>query len=251
MVISKRTKLSFCQVLDLVGRDQVDILLEKHDVSVEDISLGNIRETLLGVGDVKIASLISEVVSTKRALRDKKTSTATAFDERWGDLERCLMLDGYRVELNRIIKIEPFIESSEPIEDDLAKELRRASLPSSEEIISLIKRSAEEFRKLMPDYYNGCLTYSRVSLETLCKELAVQKGFVVSDIDTKVWGNSIRFLKEKTFFDKKEEDAISSIYTFISPGAHKPLGFTDEEFARFGMNLAISVCYYVVKKSNG
>ena len=161
------------------------------------------------------------------------------------------MLDGYRIDQNKIVTIEPFIESSEPIEDDLTKELLRADLPSSEKIISFIKNSAEEFRKPEPDYYNGCLTYSRVALETLCKELAIQKGFVASEHDTKVWGSSIRFLKENTFFDKKEEDAITSIYTFISPGAHKPLGFSDEEFVRFGMNLAISACYYAVKKCNG
>ncbi|MBD9361205.1 hypothetical protein EBB_11815 [Methylomonas sp. EbB] len=243
--------MSFCQLLDLIGRDQISILLEKHDVFAEYINLENIKGALLGVADDKISCLISEVVITKKALRDRKTSTATAFDERWEDFESCLMLDGYRVERNRIIKIEPFIESSEPIEDDLAKELRRTNLPSSEEIIDLIKRSAEEFRKPAPDYYNGCLTYSRVALETLCKELAIQRGLIVSDNDTKVWGNSIRFLKEYAFFDKKEEDAITSIYTFISPGAHKPLGFTDKEFARFGMNLAISVSYYAAKKFNG
>ena len=41
------------------------------------------------------------------------------------------------------------------------------------------------------------------------------------------------------------------IYTFISKGAHRPLGFTDEEFVRFGINLAISACYFLVKILNG
>jgi hypothetical protein len=48
--------------------------------------------------------------------------------------------------------------------------------------------------------------------------------------------------------EKEEQKVIAPIYGFISDGCHKPLGFSEEEFARFGRNLAISMCYFLIKK---
>jgi hypothetical protein len=149
-------------------------LLEKHDISNDS---GDLKYSLFDANDESIGNLISELVSTKGYLT-KNTNTVYVFEERWADFAKCLMLDGYRIEKNNVVRIEPFIESSEPIEDDLTKELQKTALPSSSTIISLIKKSAEEFKKQAPDYYNGCLTSSRVALETLVKEIAIQKEFV-------------------------------------------------------------------------
>lgn len=250
MVLTKRTKLSLCQLLSLVHQSAALVLFEKHDIFIDRFDLENIRNSLLDADDTTIGRLINELVGTRGYLK-KNITTVYVFEERWADFAKCLMLDGYRLEQNNIVRIEPLIESGEPMEDDLTEELQESSLESSETIKSLIKNSAEEFKKPTPDYYNGCLTYSRVALETLVREIAIQKSFNVHVNDTKVWGNSLRHLKETSFFNEKEEGAVASIYTFISEGAHKPLGFTDEEFVRFGRNLAISACYFIVKKLNG
>jgi len=41
---------------------------------------------------------------------------------------------------------------------------------------------------------------------------------------------------------------MAKLYGFISDGSHIPLGFTEEEYARYGRNLAMSKCYYIIKK---
>jgi hypothetical protein len=252
MVITSRTKLSLCQLLDLIFDSKLSVLLKKHNIFIESnfIDLREIESFLFEASKESIGSLIHEIFSTKGYLK-KQVTTVYVFEERWKDFEKCLMLDGYKIEQSNVVRIEPLIESSEPIEDDLTKELQKTSLPSSDKIISLIKSSSEEFKKPIPDYYNGCLTSTRVALETLVKEIAVQKNFVLENDDKKVWGNSLRHLKATEFITENEEKAIASFYTFISKGAHRPLGFTDEEFVRFGINLAISACYFLVKILNG
>ena len=38
--------------------------------------------------------------------------------------------------------------------------------------------------------------------------------------------------------------------SFVSNGSHIPLGFTNEEYARYGRNLLMSKCYYIIKNIN-
>lgn len=252
MVLTNRTKLSLCQLLDLISNSKLNVLLRKHNIFIESdfFDLREIENALFETSKESIGSLIHEIASTKGYLK-KQVTTVYVFEERWKDFEKCLMLDGYRIDQDTLIRIEPLFDSDKAPEDDLSKELQNSSLPSSLDIIGLIQSSAEEFKKTVPDYYNGCLTNSRIALETLLKEIAIKKGFSIGAKETKVWGSALGYLKNHNFFNEKEEKAFASIYGFISEGAHKPLGFTDEEFARFGRNLAISACYYLAKKFNG
>lgn len=254
MVITIRTKLSFCQLLALINQDQISTLLEKHELYIDEcISVVQIKEKLLDANSARVGGLINEVVSTRNSIKSYKnrTVTATVFDERWADFEKCLLLDGYRVEKNRLVKIEPFIESNEPIEDDLTKEIQEASLSSSDDILRLIRSSADQFKSPGTELYSGCLTESRVALELLVKDIAIKNGCDIKMHGSKVWGTTANYLNTSGFFSEKEKNTVTSIYTFISEGAHQHLGLTDKEFARFGRNLAISVCYYIVKKLNG
>ena len=128
-------------------------------------------------------------------------------------------------------------------------ELRNSYLSSSDDVIRHIKLSAESFRKSSPDY-NACLSHSRIALETIVRSIAKDKGLEINE-PNKAWEKSLSHLKDKKFITNKEEEAIASTYTFISDGAHVPVGFTEEEFVRFGRNLAMSVCYFIIKKFNG
>ena len=248
MVITKRTKLSLCQFLDLFSQEVVQVLLDKYDISCLGCSQTEVSEALSGANQSSIETLIEEAVRTNGDLRNK-VLPRYRFDERWNDFKRCLLLDGYRVEKSEIIRVEPFIEANEPIEDDLTKELHKAYLSTFEDIVRHIRLSAESFKKSTPDY-NGCLTHSRISFETLVREIAENKGFIVKS-ESKVWGESLAHLRTSGFISEKEENAIASSYTFISDGSHIPVGFTEEEFARFGRNLVTSVCYFIIKKFNG
>src|SRR6266545_833782 len=47
------------------------------------------------------------------------------------------------------------------------------------------------------------------------------------------WGAALGFLRMTARpMTVQEEQAVSAVYTLISPGAHRPVGLTDEEWAR-------------------
>lgn len=247
MVVTKRTKSSLSQFLSLFNSDVIQVLLDKHNISCWGYGQVDISSALASADNQALERPFDEIVRTTRELRNR-VSPRYRFDEHWQDLEKCLLLDCYRIEKHSIISIEPFIESSEPIEDDLTKELRASCLPASEKIVDKIGASSEAFIKTTPDY-NGCLVHARIALETLVRSIAEEKGFQ-SSANSKAWGLSLAYLANNGFINKKEECAISSVYTFISDGAHVPLGFTAEEFARLGRNLVTSVCYFIIKRFN-
>lgn len=248
MIITKRTKLSLCQFLDLFEWDVVYILLEKYNITVRGPGQIEISRALSAADQSSMETLIDEVVRTNGDLLNR-VNPRYRFNERWSDFKKCLLLDGFRIEQDKILRIEPFIESSEPVEDDLTNELKESDLTSSGEVTRHIKLSAETFKKSSPDY-NACLSHSRIALETLVREIAKHYDLDI-DEDSKAWGKSLLYIKDKGFITNKEESAIASTYTFISDGTHIPVGFTEEEFVRFGRNLAMSVCYFVIKKFNG
>lgn len=250
MVLTKRTKYSLAQFLDLFDAAVGLTLLEKYDISLgwggyKQIA---ISETLLRTDNAKLGHLVEEIVATNKHLKNKVTPKYS-FDERWQDLMKCLLLDGYRVEQGSIIKIEPFLEGVESVEDDLTKELQNSNLPSCAEITKQISDSADDFKKAETDY-NGCLSHSRIALETLIRDIAKNGGFHITD-EGKAWGQSLGSLQKTDFINRKEEQALSSVYSFISEGSHAPLGFTQEEYVRFGRNLATSMCYFIIKLFNG
>ncbi len=248
MIITKRTKLSLCQFLDLFEQDVVHVLLEKHGMSAWGYSQTEIGEVLSEADKTSIETLIDEIVSTNGDLRNR-VSPRYRFDERWQDFEKCLLLDGFKIKEKTLLRLEPVIESTHPVEDDLTNELNNSNLGSSNEVIRSIKLSADSFKKSTPDY-NACLSHSRIALETIIRSIAEHKGAQISE-PNKAWGKSLSHLKNSNFISSKEESAIASTYTFISDGSHIPVGFTEEEFVRFGRNLAMSVCYFIIKKFNG
>jgi hypothetical protein len=98
------------------------------------------------------------------------------YDERWTDLLRCLLLDGYHVTGDyssgyAVGALDPTIEAVRPLDDDLSAQLSRSNLRDRLEIIRLMKNSADDFCK-QPQDFNGSLTSARVSLETLAKNIA-------------------------------------------------------------------------------
>jgi hypothetical protein len=243
MIISKRTKLSLCQFLALFGGTTY-ILFQKYDFprisSHDPITLG---AALSKNTEGSIRDLMEEITKTFSTLRSE-VSPRYRFDERWDDLKKCLILDGYKIENNKLLKIEPTIEGVESMDDDLANLLTQSNLCDFENVIQHIKRSSDSFNQ---SNYNDCLSNARIALETIVREIALHKGFVDT---TKAWGTSLVRLKTEGFITEKEEKTIAPVYAFISEGCHVPIGFTEEEFARFGRNLAISMCYFLIKKLN-
>lgn len=221
--------------------------MAKHGISIWGYSPLDIANSLTEAHRDSLGELIDEIVKTNGGLRFSVTPRYR-FDERWNDFKKCMLLDGFRIDQSEIFRVEPVIESAEPVEDDLINELVKARVDFGD-VTRLIKLSSATFSNSPPDY-NACLTHSRIALETIVRGIAADYGLKTED-EKKMWGRSLAHLRKEDFIDPKEESAIASTYTFISDGLHTPIGFTEEEFARFGRNLAMSVCYFTIKKFNG
>lgn len=226
MIITEQTKISLSQLFDLFVDIDIYILFRKHKISVkhldiefenyqtadQEFSLIQIISALNKVSTHSIGALVNEVICTRGNFRSGY-SPKYVFDERWKDFEKCLLLDGFKIENEEVIRIEPLIESNTPVADDLTAELDSSHLGSANLVTSHIKLSAEAFTKTTPDY-NACLSHSRIALETLVKNIAEYLGLNMDSFpDSRNWGSSLNYLNEKELISCKEEKVIASIYT--------------------------------------
>jgi hypothetical protein len=248
MQISRRTKFSLAQLLTVLERPTVRVIFDKFGFDPQAVSSPeDISEEITDADDQNLSDLIIEVIETNKTLR-AGVSPKYKFDEPFSILKKSLLLDGYLVEEKSIKALDPNFVGFDPVEDALIKELDDSVLQNKAGVIQSVKASADDFIKAQPDY-NGSLTNIRIALETLVREIALEKGFTATRPD-KMWGASLGHLKTSGFIDQKDENALSSVFTFISNGSHIPLGFSQAEYVRLGRNMCTSMCYFVLKKYN-
>jgi len=231
-----------------VDEPSIYVLLDKYNLdSNASSSAIELSEAMQTATESQLTSLINEVASTSQTLRST-VSPKYNYENRYNEFTKSLMLDGYVIEDKTIKSLDPNYEGKEPIEDLLLKEILNSGLDNNNEISDCIKRSASDFIKNQPDY-NGSLTNIRICLETIVREIAIIKCFANTS-RTNIWGPALSYLKANTFITDKEEKTLASVYTFISDGAHIPIGFSQEEFVRLGRNLCASMCYFLIKQYN-
>jgi hypothetical protein len=258
-MISKRSKSSLCEYLTLYNPARVRLLFDRHGIPFEGLMaqgmeytpyiIDALKQTIFSATLEQLLSLLEGIVRTSSNLSHLVTQPYI-HNERWDDLFQCLQLDGYIINGQNLIPIEPIIEGTEPLEDDLSKELKCSGLAVSEEILRLLDESAKDFRKVTPDY-NGCLNNARVALQTLAKSIAKARKITHSgSFEETKWGQVLAFLRTSSLISQQEEDGITGVYSFVSPGAHIPIGLSEQETARLGRNLVSSMCYYLVKLYN-
>jgi hypothetical protein len=203
----------------------------------------------------QIESLVDEVIRTNAFLADQVCGWpydhCDAYNQRWNDLTLCLELDGYRVEDNRLIPIDPAIHGvAADVEDDLSRELSNAQIAEGQLIMQTISDAIEAFRRVPADH-NGCLTNARVALQTLAKAIALKRRTThPGTFNENSWGQVIMYLRTSGFITPKEEEGLTGTYSFISPGAHHPVAQDEQEMARLGLSFALSMCYFLVKLHN-
>lgn len=253
-MISKRTKLSLCQYLELQARSLLRVLFEKHGLYASYLQaeypnplMDIIEQSLTDATEEQINSLLDEIARTDDDLR-YRVSPRYRYDLRREDLLRCLQLDGYKFERRSLVTVDPTIEGAPPMEDDLTGELRRSRLSEAGEILRLLDASANSFRTVPPDY-NGCLSNARVALQTLATAIATFRtvthpGF----FDETKWGQVLAYLRTSGLITKAEENGLSGVFSFVSPGAHIPV--SEEEMTRLGRSLIVSMCYFLAKRFN-
>jgi hypothetical protein len=114
-----------------------------------------------------------------------------------------------------------------------------------------MNNSADHFRANPPDY-NASLTSARIALETLAREVATERQTQrPGNFDPTKWGQVIAYLRTSDLVSKREEDGLTGVYSFISEGAHAPVGMTEQEMVRLGRNLAAGASYFLIKRHLG
>lgn len=96
---------------------------------------------------------------------------------------------------------------------------------------------------------NNCLSNARIALETLVKSVASELEAKPEQCEK--FGTALAFLTTVEFLDKAQEKAVSGNYLLVSAGLHRTIGFSEQEYVRFGRHLALSSCYFIVKRWNG
>ena len=154
MNLSRRSRLSLCQFVDLFNRDSLVVLFEKHGLRTGELlnQWGGtsvppaVREAVLTASAEQIGNILAEALRTHGALR-YQISPKYRFDERWNDLLLYLELDGYRRgydeygrETDTFVPSEPTIRGVQAIEDDLAAELQQSGLPDASDIARVIEK---------------------------------------------------------------------------------------------------------------
>lgn len=248
-MIGTRTRYSLAQFLELHEVGFVVVLLGKHSMHspVEDGRLlTDVLQSLRSATDEEMLSLLDEIARTYGDLR-ARVSPKYRYDERFSDLCRCLQLDGYVIDQNRIMQTDPSISDAPPLEDDLIEALNSSGLDNVPTIVNKINASSESFRSSPPNY-NACLNDIRVALETLARAIAETRELEGSPpYDKAKWGSVICFLRQVEFLTHEEERGLAGVYGFVSPGSHHPLGISEEHMARLGRSLALGMCWFLVK----
>jgi hypothetical protein len=262
MNLGIRSKLSLCQFLGLLDRNEVVLLLEKYEIATDKVEtwsgydfIEGLRNTIPFASFSQIGNVVQEVARTQNSIRSS-ISPRYRFDERWQDLSLSLQLDNYALarnehgrELDYFVPTEPAIDGAQPVEDDLSKELGLSGLAETGDILRLIEDSASAFFRAE---YNSCLNNARVALETLARSIGRQRAAThPTAANIGKWGEVVTYLRTSGFITIEQEKGLAGVYGFVSPGSHIPVGFTESEFARLGRTLALSCTYFLVKRRNG
>lgn len=251
-MIEQRTRHSFAQFLELQEPMISIVLLGKYGVQHLSLSQGQLLyellNTLRGLDDRTIMLALSEVVATSGDLR-ARVNPKYRFDERMHDLTQCLLLDGYIIQDKKLVQTDPSIADAAPLEDDLITALRSSGAPNSQDIITKINDSAETFRSTPPDY-NASLVNARVALETLAGDVAADVASRLQGpltYNPSKWGEVLSFLRSSGEITTEEEKGLAGVFSFLSPGAHRPVGIPEGQMTRLGRSFALNMCWFLLK----
>jgi len=227
------------------------MLIYKHlGVYWDEFTSGNdeFLRVLITAQSDSVNSLVGEIIREKYAVRVDALNK-TAFEGRWREIERWLLHDGWVIEDGQLVRLTPEAEEATSVRDRLIEELKSSDLDNDGAIRKCIEESAKSFMAEPPDY-NEATTKVRIALETIARRTATKvadtKGGVAYPEDS--WSKALAFLRKADVLELEEEQMMVRVYTFISRGAHVPVGITGEEWARLARTFGLSSSYFILKK---
>lgn len=250
MAFGRQVYAASAQALGALSNDAAQTLLYKH------LGIGNLDPGMMGFiavmngsADEAVGALIAELVTQQNQLRHS-APTRHVFDTRVRDLQRWLFHDGLSTnDEGRLVALAAAVEEATGVRDDVFEELTASGLDADHALERALNEAAEAFRSEPPDF-NESTTKVRIALETVARRvapaIAARRGLPPPQ-DT--WGATLTFLRMNAqLLTLQEEQALAAMYTLISPGAHRPTGLTDEEWARLARTFALSATYFVLRK---
>lgn len=259
-MLTLRSRISLAQYLSQYTWTAIDQLFRKHGLPTPptpddnrnlDIVQAPQIEYWLKKGPIEAIDRVLEELSRNPRDWRKLASPKDIHDERRRDLKMCLKLDGYVFDEGELTRMEPTLGGHESLEDDLTQALRVSGLSTAGDIQQLLEQSASDFRRSPADFV-GALTNARVALQTLATEISRRNSNShPREFDVTKWGQVITHLRTAGLISVEEEKGIAGVFTFVSPGAHKRIGLSEEELVRLGRSLSVSMIYYLVKRWNG
>jgi hypothetical protein len=92
----------------------------------------------------------------------------------------------------------------------------------------------------------------RVALESIARAIAKDlSNTKTTSYDSSKWGSILTFLRLGDFLLLEEEQGLAGVYKLLSPGSHRPIGLTEAEMSRLGRAIALSMCWFLVKRHAG
>jgi hypothetical protein len=250
MQLSRQSLASVAELLGTISSDSAELLLYKHlGLRLSEVGHGAMGRlaALESSSPEQVGELVSELAREASTIR-VGASPKYAFDGRFREVERWLLHDGWKVEYNQLVRVGPAAEEATGVRDALLALLGSSGIDTDEGIRGGIRKAAEAFVKEPPDY-NASVTHVRIALETTarrCAQARASSGGAPYPDDS--WGKALQYLKIAGVLSQSEEELLARTYTFISPGAHVPIGMTDEEWARLARTFALSTCFFLLKQ---
>ena len=68
----------------------------------------------------------------------------------------------------------------------------------------------------------------------------------IAPYDPAKWGSVLSFLKTRGEISQDEEVGLAGVYRFLSPGAHRPVGVSEEQLTRLGRTFALNMCWFLL-----
>ena len=251
-MLSSRTIYSLAQYLALQDQNLAGTLLSKHglngwSVQITTQVLSEMVTALQSATEDQLSGLLDEIARTRGDLRSR-VNPKYRYDERFDDLQRCLQLDGYRLDDRELTSLDPSVVGVSPIDDDLKMELTLSGLPNVAQVIQKLDDSANAFRGSNPNY-NACLNDARIALQSLATGIAQARVAThPGSFDVMKWGSIIEYLRASGLITIEEERGLAGVFGFVSPGSHRPLGLSDQELARLGRSFASGMCWFLIKR---
>lgn len=243
MEFSHKVRGTIAQILHTIPEEAAKDFLLKH------LSADNYFSYSRAMQDAtqdQLRDMITELLTHNKHIRHT-AKTEENFDCAIEELERWVLLDGWKAENGTLIRVSPAAEESTGIRDKLIEDIKQSNLDPNGEIECAINKSSTNFTSASPDF-NGSIANIRIALETVVKRSAENIAIKAGKAQIFKWGSAIQYLREKNVIGTDEENVLTNIYTFISPGAHVPKGLSDEEWARLARTYGLSSAYFVLRK---